>query len=178
MATHPSILAWETHRQRSLVGYCPWGGKRVGHDLATKRQQREPFLPIFHIHVSPNYLYIKLPPQFLKVFILPFTAKKHIGDLNNCKPERLQSYQEHTYSLKQLWMRKDNIWTPTYLLLICYATFYTHESFKRLSEHTNFFLWDLVTFLKMQLVRFALLWETTELQLGRKIIQNKPSFTK
>ena len=27
MATHSSILAWEIHRQRSLVGYSPWGGK-------------------------------------------------------------------------------------------------------------------------------------------------------
>ena len=26
MATHSSILAWETHGQMSLVGY-PWGGK-------------------------------------------------------------------------------------------------------------------------------------------------------
>ena len=27
MATHPSILAWRTHGQRSLVGYSPWGLK-------------------------------------------------------------------------------------------------------------------------------------------------------
>ena len=26
-ATHSSILAWEIHRQRSLVGYSPWGHK-------------------------------------------------------------------------------------------------------------------------------------------------------
>ena len=25
MATHSSILAWEIHGQRSLVGYSPWG---------------------------------------------------------------------------------------------------------------------------------------------------------
>ena len=29
MATHPSILAWEIHGQRSLVGYSPWGHKEV-----------------------------------------------------------------------------------------------------------------------------------------------------
>ena len=28
MATHSSILAWETHGQRSLVGYSPWGHRR------------------------------------------------------------------------------------------------------------------------------------------------------
>ena len=27
MATHSSILAWETHGQRSLVGYGLWGHK-------------------------------------------------------------------------------------------------------------------------------------------------------
>ena len=25
--------------QRSLAGYSSWGGKRIGHDLATKQQQ-------------------------------------------------------------------------------------------------------------------------------------------
>ena len=27
MATHSSSLVWETHGQRSLAGYSPWGGK-------------------------------------------------------------------------------------------------------------------------------------------------------
>ena len=27
MATHSSIPAWRIHRQRSLVGYSPWGHK-------------------------------------------------------------------------------------------------------------------------------------------------------
>ena len=38
MATYSSILAWEIHGQRSLVGYSPWGLKRVGQDLETKQQ--------------------------------------------------------------------------------------------------------------------------------------------
>ena len=29
-----NILAWKSHRQRNLVGYSPWGHKRVGYDLA------------------------------------------------------------------------------------------------------------------------------------------------
>ena len=29
MATHSSILAWEIHGQRSLVGYSPWGHKEL-----------------------------------------------------------------------------------------------------------------------------------------------------
>ena len=36
MATCFSILAWEIPGQRSLMGYRPWGRKRVRHDLATK----------------------------------------------------------------------------------------------------------------------------------------------
>ena len=42
MATHSSIasvfLPGESHGQRSLVGYSPWGHKRVGHDLVTEQQ--------------------------------------------------------------------------------------------------------------------------------------------
>ena len=30
----------KSHGQRSLVGYSPWGIKRVGHDLATKQQTK------------------------------------------------------------------------------------------------------------------------------------------
>ena len=36
-ATHSSVLAWEIHGQRSLVGYSPWGCKEsdtAGIDLA------------------------------------------------------------------------------------------------------------------------------------------------
>ena len=32
----PVFLPGESHGQRSLVGYSPWGHKRIGHDLATK----------------------------------------------------------------------------------------------------------------------------------------------
>ena len=39
-ATRSNMLAWETHGQRSLAGYSPWGHKRVGHDLATKQQKQ------------------------------------------------------------------------------------------------------------------------------------------
>ena len=33
----PVFLPGKSHGQRSLVGYSPWGCKRVGHDLATKQ---------------------------------------------------------------------------------------------------------------------------------------------
>ena len=38
MPTLLSILAWEIHGQRSLVGYSPKGCKRIVHDLAAKQQ--------------------------------------------------------------------------------------------------------------------------------------------
>ena len=34
MQPTPVFLPGESHRQRSLAGYSPWGHKRVGHDLA------------------------------------------------------------------------------------------------------------------------------------------------
>ena len=33
----PEFLPRKPHGQRSLVGYSPWGCKRVGHNLATKQ---------------------------------------------------------------------------------------------------------------------------------------------
>ena len=35
MATHSSILLGQSHGQRGLVGYSPWGC-RVGHDVVTE----------------------------------------------------------------------------------------------------------------------------------------------
>ena len=37
MATHFSILAWESHGEKNLLGYSPRGLKRVGQDLETKQ---------------------------------------------------------------------------------------------------------------------------------------------
>ena len=36
----PVFLLGKSHGQRSLVGYSPQGRRRVGHDLATKQQQK------------------------------------------------------------------------------------------------------------------------------------------
>jgi len=40
MATHSSILAWESLRTEEPGSYNPWSRIRVGHDLATKQQQK------------------------------------------------------------------------------------------------------------------------------------------
>ena len=39
MATRSSILAWEIHAPRILVGYNPWCFKRVRHNLVSEQQQ-------------------------------------------------------------------------------------------------------------------------------------------
>ena len=54
----------ESHGQRSLGSYGPWGRKRVGHDLATKQQQQQKLLipswvisdRILHSCMSHNFL--------------------------------------------------------------------------------------------------------------------------
>ena len=40
MATHSSILAWESHGQRSLEGYSPWGHKESD-NLVTNKKPRQ-----------------------------------------------------------------------------------------------------------------------------------------
>ena len=37
MATCPVFLPGNSHGQRNLAGYSPWGCKKVGHDLATEQ---------------------------------------------------------------------------------------------------------------------------------------------
>ena len=40
MATHSIFLPGKSDGQRSLVGYSPWGHKRVGHGLVAQQQQQ------------------------------------------------------------------------------------------------------------------------------------------
>ena len=37
----PVLLSGKSHGQRSLVGFSPWGHKRVRYDLATNQQQEQ-----------------------------------------------------------------------------------------------------------------------------------------
>ena len=39
MAIHSNILASEITSPKMMVGYSPWGCKRVGHNLVTKQQR-------------------------------------------------------------------------------------------------------------------------------------------
>ena len=40
MATHFTVLAWESHGQRSLVGYSPWGHKELDTELNVRGNGR------------------------------------------------------------------------------------------------------------------------------------------
>ena len=46
------LLFGKSHEQRSLVGYSPWGCKRVGHDLTTK-QTTANWMLYFHLNSIP-----------------------------------------------------------------------------------------------------------------------------
>ena len=52
IATHSGILAWESHGQRSLAGYSPWGCKESDTVEATDA----PMLGLFGICL-PLYIY-------------------------------------------------------------------------------------------------------------------------
>ena len=62
----PVFSPGESHGQRSLVGYSPWGHTRVGHDLVTKQQHVYIYIYIYtHIYIHTiiyivcmyNYIY-------------------------------------------------------------------------------------------------------------------------
>ena len=77
----PVFLPGKSHGQKSVVGCCPRGCKRVGHDLATKQQQITGFiLPVpFNFKVkSARARPLPLPP--------PAPATKSLGiEKKECK---------------------------------------------------------------------------------------------
>ena len=86
MHQHASILAWEIPGQRSLVGYSPWGRKRVRYDLATKQEEDNSNpckklgvltkLIIIHllktVEIIFQFVTLSLPPEFRQLHKLIF----------------------------------------------------------------------------------------------------------
>ena len=62
----PVFLPREFHRQRGLVGYSPWGYKRVGHDLATKQQYVYIYIYTYCIHM---YIHIYTYTYCIHIYI-------------------------------------------------------------------------------------------------------------
>ena len=63
----PAFLPENSHGQRSLAGYRPWGCKRVGHDLATKQQQQV-LLNILN-HLTYNTFLFMLINELNKIYL-------------------------------------------------------------------------------------------------------------
>ena len=51
----PVLLPGKFHGQRSLVGYSPWGCKRVRHSLETKQQQIHPEVGLLGLTISISH---------------------------------------------------------------------------------------------------------------------------
>ena len=66
----PVFLPGKLQDQRSLVGYSPWGCKRIRHDLVSKQQQQMTkwFWKIFLVFIS--HLYILFCEVFVEIFCL------------------------------------------------------------------------------------------------------------
>ena len=56
----PVFLPGESHGQRSLVSYSPWGCKGVRHDWATKQQQQPLYISSTHLIIQMLLLYCDL----------------------------------------------------------------------------------------------------------------------
>ena len=72
----PVFLPGKAHGQRNLVGYSPWGCKRVRHDLVTKQQQGQcKALPLY-----PPALFLLLPDPTtpLKRSYHPWSSEHHL----------------------------------------------------------------------------------------------------
>ena len=60
MAIHSSILAWEIPLSEDPCGlYSPRGHKRVGHDLATKKQQKDGWTMALGFPLTRNQLLVE-----------------------------------------------------------------------------------------------------------------------
>ena len=63
IATHFSILAWEILWMKSLVGFSPWGHKRIRLDSAIKQQQWHQDMFLFLMQINGGPLAIKESPN-------------------------------------------------------------------------------------------------------------------
>ena len=78
MTTHFIFLSGKSHEHRSLVGYSPWGCKRVGNDIATKQQQW------FNRHKRENIIFKEWAWQVKTIYIIiNVNAEKKINSYNS-----------------------------------------------------------------------------------------------
>ena len=70
MATHSSILPWETPRAEEPGGLQSLASQRVRHDLATKHQQPLLLTAVFCLAVGPHILQYGVKVVFQAVHLL------------------------------------------------------------------------------------------------------------
>ena len=73
MATHSSVLAWRSHGQRNLVGYSPWGCKRVRHSL-TNNNNKYIHIHVIYMHTCMiscfSYIYVCIQITYIWIYLL------------------------------------------------------------------------------------------------------------
>ena len=79
-ATHSSILAWEIPWTEELVGYSPWGHKRIRHNLEMKQRQqlekRRNASFTFSLKFS-TFIYLESPLSTSSTYLIDSIKKKH-----------------------------------------------------------------------------------------------------
>ena len=80
--SNPIFLPGKSHGQGSLAGYSPWGCKRVGHDLATKKQQQQYIHQFSSAQLSHSVMSTSLQPHELQ----------HVRPLYHQLPEFTQTH--------------------------------------------------------------------------------------
>ena len=73
IATHSNILAWRSHGQRNLVGYSPWGCKRVRHSL-TNNNNIYIHIHVIYMHTCMiscfSYMYVCIQITYIWIYLL------------------------------------------------------------------------------------------------------------
>ena len=100
MATHSSILAWKSHRQRSLVSYSPCdpGVTRVGHDSETKHHHHHHhhitwllncLILVLRIPFITHYIFFLMSRYFIPFLLKPVVTLSFWPILLIHKPQTL-----------------------------------------------------------------------------------------
>ena len=133
MATHSNILAWETHGQRSLVGYSPWGWKR--HNWATKQQpameeprlclrERKILLPPSPPFLCPVWKQGCCPKKRKKKASLIYISYHWSTNVMRCMEERRLGAGWVTEEEEgKVWAERERVWSD-------YRTFKMNDSYR------------------------------------------------
>ena len=72
----PVFMPGKSHGQRSLVGYSPWGCKRVRRDLATEHARTQVFLKTLNVSSLECWLFTMIQTHTLPWWSLQSSGRK------------------------------------------------------------------------------------------------------